>query len=103
MDCGRFYTDKNTSPFYVCSRRKEVTLVLSCTVDIIMISDDCLSVLDRSSRVHIVVYLGNVDKGVDVGFVPLHVLVLDQPLDLLLDEFFTWQEHILQDIHQFSL
>ena len=56
-----------------------------------MISDDCLSVLDRSSRVHIVVYLGNVDKGVDVGFVPLHVLVLDQPLDLLLH---TIQTHI---------
>ena len=29
--------------------------------------------------------LGDVDERVDVGFVALHVLVLDQPLDLLLD------------------
>jgi len=47
--------------------------------------------------------LGNVDEGVDVGLVPLHVLVLYQPLDLLLDELFAWEEHVLQNVHQFSL
>ena len=38
---------------------------------------------------------GHVDEGVDVVIVPLHVLVLNQPLYLLLDQFLAWKEHVL--------
>ena len=75
--------------------RQRGHIVSHVTVDIIMISDDWLSVYGTGDRpqgaAHSCVNLGNVDKGVDVGLVPLHVLVLDQPLDLLLH---TIQTHI---------
>jgi len=101
------FTGIRTHPPFMYAMRQRGHIGSHVAVDIIMISDDWLSVYGTGDRpqgaAHTCVNLGDVDEGVDVGLVPLHVLVLDQPLDLLLDEFFTWQEHILQDIHQFSL
>ena len=47
--------------------------------------------------------LSHVDEEIDVIIIPLHVLVLYQPLYLLLDEFLAWQKHILQNVYQLSL
>ena len=47
--------------------------------------------------------LRHVNKHINVVIVSLHVLVLYQPLNLLLDQLLAWQEHILENIHQFSL
>ena len=47
--------------------------------------------------------LSHVNEKIDVVIVPLHVLVLYQPLYLLLDQFLTWQKHVLQYIYQLSL
>jgi len=63
----------------------------------------CVGPVGDIARLSLNDELGNVDEGVDVGLVPLHVLVLYQPLDLLLDELFAWEEHVLQNVHQFSL
>ena len=41
-------------------------------------------------------WLSHVDEKVNV--VPLQVLVLDQPLKLLLDHLFGWQELVLEDV-----
>lgn len=49
------------------------------------------------------VSLGHVDECVDVVIVSFHVLVLDQPLELLLDHLFRGQEHILEDVDQLGL
>lgn len=42
--------------------------------------------------------LSHVDESVDVVVIPLHVLVFDQPLQLLLNHFFRGQEHVFQDV-----
>lgn len=52
----------------------------------------------RSNRL-----LRHVDEHVDVVFVSPHVLVLDQPLDLLLDHLLRGQEHVLEDVDQLGL
>ena len=44
----------------------------------------CVGLVGDIARLSLNDELGNVDEGVDVGLVPLHVLVLYQPLDLLL-------------------
>ena len=47
--------------------------------------------------------LRHIDEQVDVVLVPLHVLVLNQPLDLFLDHFLGGQEHIFQDVDQLGV
>lgn len=45
----------------------------------------------------------HVDELVDALLVPAHVLVLNEPLDLLLDHLLGRQKHVLQDLHQLGL
>lgn len=47
--------------------------------------------------------LCHVDESVNVRFVSLDVLVLNEPLDLFLDHFLLREEHVLQDLHQLGL
>ena len=45
-----------------------------------------------------VILLSHVDEEVDVVLVPLQVLVLNEPLNLLLDHLLGWQELVLEDV-----
>ena len=47
--------------------------------------------------------LGHIYEESDVVFVSPHVLVLNQPFDLLFDHLFRWQKHILENLDQFCL
>lgn len=47
--------------------------------------------------------LRQVDEGAEVLLIAFHVLVFDEPLDLLLDELLGGDEHVLEDLHQFRL
>lgn len=47
--------------------------------------------------------LRHVDESVDVVIVPFHVLVLDQPFQLLLDHLLRGQEHVFQNVDQLGL
>ena len=43
--------------------------------------------------------LGHINEHINIIIVPLHILVLYQPLYLLLDQFLAWQKHVLQNIN----
>lgn len=45
----------------------------------------------------------HVDELVDVIIISLHVLVLDEPFDLFLDQLLGRQKHVLQDFHELRL
>lgn len=47
--------------------------------------------------------LGHVYKHIYVIVIPSHVLVFDQPFQLLFDHLFRWQKHILQYVDKFRL
>ena len=49
---------------------------------------------------HVALALRHVDEHVDVVLVALHVLVLDEPLDLLLDHLLGGEEHVLEDVDE---
>ena len=53
------------------------------------------------SMVIILWYLGKIDEGTKVGVIPFHVLVLNEPLNLLLNHLLGWDEHVLEDLYQF--
>lgn len=47
--------------------------------------------------------LGHVYKSVDIFIVTAHVLVFDEPFQLLLYHLLRWEEHVLQYLHKFAL
>ena len=48
-------------------------------------------------------WLCEVDECVSIVFVSLHVAVLNEPLDLLLDHLLRRNEHVLENLNQFCL
>ena len=49
------------------------------------------------------VWLCEVDECVSIVIVSLHVAVLNEPLDLLLDHLLRRNEHVLENLNQFRL
>lgn len=45
----------------------------------------------------------HINEGVDVVVIPPHVLLFDQPLQLLLDHLLRGQKHVLKNIDQLGL
>lgn len=57
----------------------------------------------RQGRVGLDGRLGHIDEHVNVVVITSHILVLDKPLELLLDHLLRRQKHILKYIDKFRL